>query len=187
MKLKNKTAFTLVELITVFGIAAAVLAISYLALYPKVRGLNKVDVESRNIETINTGAINLYAMNGTFTNISNASLINARVIPLKLIDPDNAGRIYNAFSGDVVITPAGLGGGATNSFRITWPRVPDFECFYLVRQLALGTYKQIGINGVTGANLIKPYPPNSNIPLDLDALGALCANNNDNTIYLWNN
>lgn len=140
IKKKSTQGMSLVELLLVVGLAAIILAGMFVA-YNKVQSTNAANTESTNISTLRAGVKNLYGSSTSYNGLTNAVLLNARVVPDNMRDATGAvgaTAITNSFGGAVVVTPTTFGTGAQpdNAFQIVYPRVPADVCAKLVVAVA---------------------------------------------------
>lgn len=132
---KSKKGFSLLELLLVMGIIAA-LIVSAFIVYPKVQAYRNVKIESSNISTLKSETSALYSSTiGSMPNSYslNGVLINAKVVPENMIIGN---KIRNTWGGDVYIGTYDIANAA--AFVIQYNHVPRDECAKLVMETATG-------------------------------------------------
>lgn len=145
-KMNNKkTGFSLIELLLVLGIIAA-LAITAFMVFPKVSSKNTIQTEVANINMILAGANAMYAGVSTYDGISNEVLINANVVPEKMISGSDEDKVLlNGYKGTVEIKSSK---DFLGKLEITYKGVPKSDCVGLITTL-IPNFSVIKTNGVT--------------------------------------
>ena len=78
-KLKKKNGFSLIELLLVLGIIAA-LAITAFMIYPKVSASNNAQTEATNINTIKASVTSLYSSSPDYTGLDTEVGIKSKIL-----------------------------------------------------------------------------------------------------------
>ena len=78
--IKNKKGFSLLELLLVLGIIAALVVAAFI-VYPKVQASQRAQAESNNIATIQAGVKALYTSASSFTGLTNTVAVQAKIFP----------------------------------------------------------------------------------------------------------
>lgn len=128
---KQKKGVTIFELLIVVAAAVGIIATA-LALFSSYQDKQRGKDATSNIASLYSSISDLYYEDDTGQEpLSNASAIKAGYVPngMKIT---GAATIENVFGGEVTITPGA--GSSTNSFAITYKKVPSQEtCLNLVR------------------------------------------------------
>ncbi|VGD51134.1 Bundle-forming pilin [Klebsiella pneumoniae] len=143
---KSKKGFSLLELLLVLGIIAALVVAAFI-VYPKVQASQRAQAESNNIAAIQAGVKALYTSTSSFTGLTNSVAAKANIFPDNmLINSGTFARPINAFKGDVTLASANTGpSGATgSSFTITYDNVPAAECTKIITAAA-GNFYTAGV------------------------------------------
>lgn len=183
MKLKIKTknrGFTLVEILLVVGFISLA-GIGIYTIYSKVQMSNSALTEGKNLDTIRAGVKSLFGGNQNYAAVTNLVLNQARITPdsmraIPYVAAD--ANINNSFGGAVTVTPASLGGGTNNGFRVTYPKVPGAVCAKLVTGAGNG-WDAIG---VVAANNVKVYGTGN---ISVGTLTAQCAADTGNGVDIF--
>ena len=146
--LKKKNGFSLIELLLVLGIIAA-LAITAFMIYPKVSASNNAQTEATNINTIKASVTSLYSSSPDYTGLDTEVGIKSKIFPDTMINTAGTAAV-NTFKGQVTLgTSKESPSNATDSsFTITYEDVPSAECVKLVSAVASNFYK-ITVGGAT--------------------------------------
>ena len=177
LKKQKRKGFSLLEILLVLAIAAA-LVVGAFIVYPKVQSGERAQREAQKIATIAAGVKSLYAAVAYYTDVSTASVVHAHVFPDDMLPDATSTQPVNAWKGAVTIAPSNEGpsGVTGSSFTITYPNVPAIDCTRVVSQIAVNYY----IVRV-GSTVVKP----SNGLLDPASLGVACqAGGNSNTLNI---
>ncbi|EIC2930321.1 prepilin-type N-terminal cleavage/methylation domain-containing protein, partial [Salmonella enterica] len=129
-KRKSKKGFSLLELLLVLGIIAALVVAAFI-VYPKVQASQRAQAESNNIATIQAGVKALYTSASSFTGLTNTVAVQAKIFPDNMLSgTGNAAKPINTFKGNVTLAAAATGpsSAAGSSFTITYDNVPAAEC-----------------------------------------------------------
>jgi len=132
---KGRKGFSLLELLLVLGIIAALIVAAFI-VYPKVQAYRNVKIEASNISTLKSEISSLYSSTiGSMPNSYslNGVLINAKVVPENMIIGN---KIRNTWGGDVYTGTYDIANAA--AFVIQYNHVPRDECAKLVMQTATG-------------------------------------------------
>ncbi|ECI4633274.1 type IV pilin, partial [Salmonella enterica subsp. enterica] len=176
-KRKSKKGFSLLELLLVLGIIAALVVAAFI-VYPKVQASQRAQAESNNIATIQAGVKALYTSASSFTGLTNTVAVQAKIFPENMLSgTGNTVKPINAFKGDVTLAAAATGPSAVagSSFTITYANVPAAECTKITTATA-GNFYIATVN----TKVVKP----AGDTLDVAATTAACNNATSNTIIL---
>lgn len=147
--IKSKKGFSLLELLLVLGIIAALVVAAFI-VYPKVQASQRAQAESNNIATIQAGVKALYTSASSFTGLINTVAVQAKIFPDNMLSGSGSSVIpINAFKGSVVVESANTGPSAAkgSSFTITYNNVPAAECTKIITAAA-GNFYMAGVGGV---------------------------------------
>lgn len=117
----NKRGFSLLELLLVMGIIAA-LIIGAFMIYPKVKASQNVSNESKNLSSLVAGIKSLYKGKADYEGLNNDVVLNSKIVPDNMISD---GRIVNVWGGDVTIDTF------KTFFRINYKNMQTRECMDL--------------------------------------------------------
>ncbi len=143
---KSKKGFSLLELLLVLGIIAALVVAAFI-VYPKVQASQRAQAESNNIATIQAGVKALYTSTSSFTGLTNSVAAKANIFPDNmLINSGTFARPINAFKGNVTLAAdkTGPSGADGSSFTITYSNVPAAECTKIITAAA-GNFYAAGV------------------------------------------
>ncbi|MBX4771501.1 type 4 pilus major pilin [Klebsiella oxytoca] len=143
---KSKKGFSLLELLLVLGIIAALVVAAFI-VYPKVQASQRAQAESNNIATIQAGVKALYTSTSSFTGLTNSVAAKANIFPDNmLINSGTFARPINAFKGNVTLAEdkTGPSGADGSSFTITYSNVPAAECTKIITAAA-GNFYTAGV------------------------------------------
>lgn len=133
---RKRKGFSLLELLLVMGIIAALIVAAFI-VYPKVQSYRNVKIESNNISSLKAEVSALYASVASDlpkdANL-NSIMIQAKVIPASM--RYNSLRLRNVWGGDVYVGTYNIANAV--SFAIQYNHVPRDECAKLVMQTATG-------------------------------------------------
>ena len=194
LNLKKSKGFTLIELLLVVGIIALGSVVAYIT-YPKVSSTSRANAEATNINTITAGIKNVYAGTNNFTSLGSDGKVGVKVLARAKALPDRMttdttasdGIITNGFGGAVGIAAEAIGtNNNVQSYKITYPNVPNAECTKLVTGVG-NNFVQVKVNNV----VLRSYgDAASNVPIDPGAAAAQCgadASLDNNTLTFWGN
>ncbi|EPY8425331.1 type 4 pilus major pilin [Citrobacter youngae] len=174
---KSKKGFSLLELLLVLGIIAALVVAAFI-VYPKVQASQRAQAESNNIATIQAGVKALYTSASSFTGLTNTVAVQAKIFPDNMLSGSGSSATpINAFKGDVIVESANTGPSAAqgSSFTITYKNVPAAECTKIITAAA-GNFYTAGVGTVGN---VKP----AGGVLDVAGTATQCQNGgNDNTL-----
>lgn len=174
-KRKSKKGFSLLELLLVLGIIAALVVAAFI-VYPKVQASQRAQAESNNIATIQAGVKALYTSASSFTGLTNTVAVQAKIFPDNMLSGSGtAAKPINAFKGNVTLVAANTGpsSAAGSSFTITYDNVPAAECVKIATAAAGNFYTtKIGSRTVKAADGT----------LDVAATASACSNATSNTL-----
>lgn len=143
---KSKKGFSLLELLLVLGIIAALVVAAFI-VYPKVQASQRAQAESNNIATIQAGVKALYTSASSFTGLTNSVAVQAKIFPDNMLSGSGtAATPINAFKGTVTLASASTGPSTTagSSFTITYANVPAAECTKIITAAA-GNFYDAGV------------------------------------------
>lgn len=171
LKEKHKKGFSLLELLLVLGIIAA-LVVGAFIVYPKVRSSQQAEQESKNIATIKANLLSLYAPVADVTGVSNTVAINAQIFPDNMLvkSGSTVSDVVNSFKGKVTINSTNYASMGKVFFNISYQNVPQEVCAKLVSAVS-GTMDQITIAGNTAKSDISSvdFSPSTTTTLCLNA------------------
>lgn len=146
---KNIKGFSLLELLLVLGIIAALIVGAFI-VYPKVRSSQQAEAEAKNIATIKANLLSLYAPVADVTGVNNTVAINAQIFPDNMLvkSGGTVTDVVNAFKGKVVLTTTNYVSMGKVFINLSYAAVPQEVCAKLISAVS-GTMDQIVINGNT--------------------------------------
>ncbi|HAH2526726.1 TPA: prepilin-type N-terminal cleavage/methylation domain-containing protein [Escherichia coli] len=153
---KSKKGFSLLELLLVLGIIAALVVAAFI-VYPKVQASQRAQAESNNIAAIQAGVKALYTSASSFTGLTNSVAVQAKIFPDNMLSGSgSSAKPINAFKGNVVVASANSGPSAAqgSSFTITYSNVPAAECTKIITAVA-GNFYAVGAGDVGGEGSLK--------------------------------
>lgn len=166
---RNKKGFSLLELLLVLGIIAA-LIISAFIVYPKVQAAQRSESTLKNIATIQSGVRSLYSGTANYEGINNSVLINANVFPENLLKDGGSGvEVVNEFGGNIEIKSTFASGIANAAFSIKYYNVPSDEC------IRISTALSNNVSSIRVNNIATTY---------ISLLATKCSSSNSNTIEI---
>lgn len=172
---KSKKGFSLLKLLLVLGIIAALVVAAFI-VYPKVQASQRAQAESNNIATIQAGVKALYTSASSFTGLTNAVAVQAKIFPDNMLSgAGNAAKPINTFKGNVTLAAAKTGPSSVDgsSFTITYDNVPAAECVKITTAAAGNFYiTHVGDKVVKAAGGT----------LDVAATAAACSNATNNKL-----
>ena len=174
-KRKSKKGFSLLELLLVLGIIAALVVAAFI-VYPKVQASQRAQAESNNIATIQAGVKALYTSSSSFTGLTNTVAVQAKIFPDNMLSGSGtAAKPINAFKGNVMLaaTATGPSSATGSSFTITYDNVPAAECVKIATAAAGNFYIT-----TVGTKVVKA----AGGTLDVAATAAACTNATSNTL-----
>ncbi|HBV5533239.1 TPA: prepilin-type N-terminal cleavage/methylation domain-containing protein, partial [Klebsiella pneumoniae] len=144
---KSKKGFSLLELLLVLGIVAALIVASFI-VYPKVRDARYVDIEAKHIGQIYASVRNVYVGKPDYSGLATTAVaIPAQFFPDDMLKKNITWGI-SSWGGYVVVSPSGL---AASSFTISYSDVPDSVCIRLITAVE-GAFYNIYISNQKGIN-----------------------------------
>lgn len=174
-KRKSKKGFSLLELLLVLGIIAALVVAAFI-VYPKVQASQRAQAESNNIATIQAGVKALYTSASSFTGLTNSVAVQAKIFPDNMLSGSGtSAKPVNAFKGNVTLAAAATGASAAagSTFTITYSNVPAAECVKITTAAAGNFYI-----ATVGTKIVKP----ADGTLDVAATAAACNSATNNTL-----
>lgn len=145
-KQKSKKGFSLLELLLVLGIIAALVVAAFI-VYPKVQASQRAQAESNNIATIQAGVKALYTSASSFTGLTNTVAVQAKIFPDNMLSGSGSSASpVNAFKDNVTLASVSTGpsGTAGSAFTITYSNVPAAECTKIITAAA-GNFYSAGV------------------------------------------
>lgn len=143
----NKKGFSLLELLLVLGIIAALIVGAFI-IYPKVQTSVQTNRELKNLAAIKANIDSLYTGKSDYTGLNTVSLAQANVFPDDMTSKGNSsissgGRLIylpkNVWGGDVTVSMY----NTVNYYQITYMNVPIESCIKLA-QAALQMFQSVG-------------------------------------------
>lgn len=136
MKLKNKKGFSLLEILLVLAIAAA-LVVGAFVIYPKVQVSSNVKKESDNIGVLRSGVSAMYGntSNPPTNPNMNQVLINAQIVPDNMLTT-TTGSIISGWGGPVYVGTGTVDGRP--GFFIRYENLTNELCVKLLSSMANG-------------------------------------------------
>ncbi|HDV2886857.1 TPA: prepilin-type N-terminal cleavage/methylation domain-containing protein, partial [Escherichia coli] len=175
----NKKGFSLLELLLVLGIIAALVVAAFI-VYPKVQASQRAQAESNNIAAIQAGVKALYTSASSFTGLTNSVAVQAKIFPDNMLSGSgSAAKPINAFKGNVTLAAdkTGPSGADGSSFTIIYSNVPAAECTKIITAVA-GNFYAAGVGNVGNGNV-----KTAGEVLDVAKTAMLCQNGgNSNTL-----
>lgn len=171
--LKNKKGFSLLELLLVMGIIAA-LIVGAFVVYPKVRASNNAATESKNIALIQSSARSLYAAKGNYNGLYTTVLTKADLIPKSMINKN--GYPVNSFGGVITVMAEAINGRVDTGFMISSSGFPPAECIKIISSVASNFY----MVRVNSSNYVKQ----AGKKLDMEEAVKQCSAKESNSIEL---
>ncbi|CHQ65375.1 type IV pilin protein [Salmonella enterica subsp. enterica serovar Typhi] len=172
---RSKKGFSLLELLLVFGIIAA-LIVGVFMIYPKISSGQKVDSDIKILGTLNAGIKELYSGQAGYTGLSVDTLIKAKIVPEEIVDE---GLIWDSWGANVQIEPYYDG-----SFYIGFENVSVDACPKFVTQAGSSYFKI-----VVASTEVKNTEAGQE--LDMANLSKACISNDDGyggrpiTVYFY--
>ena len=164
---KRKKGFSLLELLLVFGVIAAIIVAVFM-VYPKVSSGQKIDSDIKILGTLNAGIKNLYAGQADFTGLSVDAVIKSKIVPEDIVD-DNLIQIEPYYDG---------------SFYIGFENISVDACPKFVSQAGASYFKI-----VVGSTEVKNIE--NGLELNMATTTSACANGEDGysdkpiTVYFY--
>lgn len=143
---KSKKGFSLLELLLVLGIIAALVVAAFI-VYPKVQASQRAQAESNNIATIQAGVKALFTSASSFTGLTNSVAVQAKIFPDNMLSGTGTdAKPINVFKGNVTLAAEATGPSAAagSSFTITYSNVPAAECTKIITAAA-GNFYTAGV------------------------------------------
>lgn len=175
---KHKKGFSLLEIILVLAIAAAIIVSAFI-IYPKVQYYNRVNQEVKNLSALSAGINSLYVGQPYYTGVSNLTIINAGLVPDNMLLPMSygygTGHIFNSWKGEVILSTSNKQGATVvgTLYNITSYNIPNEDCIKLVSFTA-PNYYWIIVNGTT---VVGP-----STKFDISNASSACSKDNKNYI-----
>lgn len=122
----NKKGFSLLELLLVLGIIAA-LIVSAFIIYPKVQLAQKTDQDLRDITTITNGIKELYASKANYEGLTAQAVIDSKIAPDYMI---KGNKVYLTNSKEITFSEnhSNTSGYLYTYFVLMMKNFPDDEC-----------------------------------------------------------
>lgn len=140
-KMKQKNGFSLIELLLVLGIIAA-LAITAFMIYPKVSSSNNAQREASNINTIRASVSSLYSSSPDYHGLTTAVGIKSKIFPDTMVNTAGTAAL-NTFKGNVTLATSSFsrsGFVRDSAFSIIYEAVPSAECVKIVSAVQSNFY-----------------------------------------------
>lgn len=178
-KRKSKNGFSLLELLLVLGIIAALVVAAFI-VYPKVQSSQRATAESNNIATIQAGVKSLYTAVSSYSGLNETVAVQAKIFPDNMLVSN---KPVNAFKGNVLLgtstdSPSGV---ANSAFTITYIDVPASECTKIVSGVGANFYSVAigtGSAALTTGNIRK-----AGSDMNMATVASTCqAGGNSNTL-----
>lgn len=179
---KFKKGFSLLEIILVLAIAAA-LVIAALLIYPKVKSHNNILNEVKNIGLIVAAAKELYGGKANYQGLTTVVLAQSGLLPESLLQ--DGVKIRNSWNGSITYTAGNGSAGNYTTVQVQSSDIPKDDCFNLVSQL-YGAYKGSLDNFQVNYTNIYMRPTNTRdeIPFDMNEVQKACTSSATSTIYI---
>ncbi len=148
--IKSKKGFTLLELLLVLGIIAALVVAAFI-VYPKVRDSRYVDIEAKHIGQIYASVKSAYAGQPDYRGLSTTAVsIPAQFFPDDMLTK-NITWGMSSWGGYVVVDANNISpsGASNSSFTITYSDVPANVCTRLITSVG-STFFNIYVSNVKG-------------------------------------
>lgn len=148
MKRINKKGFSLLELLLVLGIIAALIVAAFI-VYPKVQDANRAAAEAKNISALMAGVKSLYSGQANYKGLDDQVAYKAKIYPDNMVI-GNGTNFVNSYSGTVSVeASANTSTGEDDSgFRIKYTLLPTITCAKIITEVGSNFY-EINANGVT--------------------------------------
>ena len=181
LRTQNKKGFSLIELLLVLGIIAA-LAITAFMIYPKVSSSNNAQTESSNINTIKASLASLYSSSPDYTGLTTDVGIKSKIFPDTMVNTAGTAAL-NTFKGAVTlgVSKDSPSGADNSAFTITYAAVPAAECVKIVSAVASNFYK-VTVGG-TAVKDNKGSGTTGAVAVDVAKLTAACAAGNTSIVF----
>lgn len=168
MDLKNikKNGFSLLELMLVLGVIAALIIAAFM-IYPKVSNSLKVSTEERNILTIKTVVVQTYAGKAYYDNALNNSAFFKTILPTNI---SQWGSIYQ-LSGQL-----SQEAGIYQGFSIVIDSIPKDSCIKLASDLQ-NNFTRIAVNGTYV--VVSPNKLFQTVNFDINNAVSACTDNSE--------
>lgn len=148
MKRISKKGFSLLELLLVLGIIAALVVAAFI-VYPKVQDSNRAATEAKNISALMAGVKSLYSGQSYYKGLDDQVAYKAKIYPDNMV-VGNGTNFVNSYSGTVSVeSSANTSTGEDDSgFRIKYTLLPSITCAKIITEVGSNFY-EINANGVT--------------------------------------
>ena len=177
---RNQAGFSLIELLLVLAIIAA-LAVAAFIVYPRVQAGRNASYEAQILSSAQAGVKALFTTNN-YDRISKAAAFNAEIFPKNM--NLSATSIQNQWSGEVDVSPSSSAGAAGTAvgtpdryFRIIYTNVPADVCIRLVGAAVqnFGTVLVNPANAATGGGVrVQDTYSATPVPLDESLIATNC-------------
>ena len=180
LRTQNKKGFSLIELLLVLGIIAA-LAITAFMIYPKVSSSNNAQTEASNINTIKASVSSLYSSSPDYNGLTTEVGIKSKIFPDTMVNTAGTAAL-NTFKGPVTLatsaeSPSGV---ADSAFTISYEDVPSAECVKIVSAVASNFYK-VTVGGTAVKETTAGSAGTSSV--DVAKLTAACATGDTKIVF----
>lgn len=182
---RNQGGFSLIELLLVLAIIAA-LAVAAFIVYPRVQAGRNATYESQVLSSAIAGAKAIFAT-GNYFKLDNDVAINAELFPKNM--NAGAGSIVNQWEGDVVVIGSDAAGAAVTTgtiaryMTITYPKVPKEVCTRLGASAAQN-FGRVTVNGDVIVDTFDTVATNDVV--DEAALTTSCVDGGNEMVFTSN-
>lgn len=184
-KARSQGGFSLIELLLVLAIVAA-LAVAAFIVYPRVQAGRNASYEAQVLSAAQAGVRALFTTNN-YRNLNKAAAFNAEIFPANM--NLSATSIKNQWDGEVDVGPSTSAGAAASVagttpvryFRIVYTNVPADVCIRLVGAAVqnFGTILVNPNNAATGGGTVVQDSYSATVvPLDESKIATNCKPNN---------